>query len=58
MNIALLALSFLPARGGMEFVVHDLAEALHDSGHNVTVFAPRWKNLPVEHPHNVVRAET
>jgi len=52
MNIALLALSFLPARGGMEFVVHDLAEALHERGHAVTVFAPQWKNLPVEHAHN------
>ena len=52
MNIALLALNFLPARGGMEFVVHDLAETLHVSGHDVTVFAPRWKNLPPEHDHH------
>lgn len=52
MNIALLALNFLPARGGMEFVVHDLAEALHEGGHNVTVFGPHWKNLPAEHDHN------
>jgi len=51
MNIALVALNFLPARGGMEFVVHDMAETLHDSGHDVTVFAPRWKNLPAEHDH-------
>jgi glycosyltransferase involved in cell wall biosynthesis len=50
-NIALVALNFLPARGGMEFVVHDLADALHDLGHNVTVFAPRWKNLPPEQDH-------
>jgi teichuronic acid biosynthesis glycosyltransferase TuaC len=52
MNIALVALNFLPARGGMEFVVHDLAETLHDSGHDVTVFAPRWKNLPPEYDHH------
>jgi len=50
-NIALVALNFLPARGGMEFVVHDLADALHDLGHDVTVFAPRWKNLPPEQEH-------
>ena len=52
MNIALVALNFLPARGGMEFVVHDLAENLHDLGHDVTVFAPRWKDLPPEHNHS------
>ena len=46
-----MALNFLPARGGMEFVVHDLADALHDLGHDVTVFAPRWKNLPPEQDH-------
>jgi len=52
MNVALIALNFLPARGGMEFVVHDLAETLHKIGHDVTVFAPRWKNLPAEHDHS------
>ncbi|MBT6680737.1 MAG: glycosyltransferase family 4 protein [Chloroflexi bacterium] len=51
MKIALLTLSFWPVRGGMEYVVHDLATALHDGGHDVTVFAPRWKNLPDELPH-------
>lgn len=51
MKIALVALNFLPARGGMEFVVHDLAESLHVLGHDVTVFAPNWKSLPPEHDH-------
>jgi len=56
-NIALLTLSFWPVRGGMEYVVHDLATALHDRGHSVTVFAPRWKNLPeeIEHRYRLVR---
>jgi glycosyltransferase involved in cell wall biosynthesis len=41
----------------MEYVVHDLATALHDRGHNVTVFAPRWKNLPeeIDHRYNLIR---
>ena len=51
MNIALLTLSFWPVRGGMEYVVHDLANALQDNGHEVTVLAPRWKNLPREQDH-------
>ena len=51
MKIALLTLSFWPVRGGMEYVVHDLATALHDLGHDVTVFAPRGKFLPEEIEH-------
>jgi glycosyltransferase involved in cell wall biosynthesis len=41
----------------MEYVVHDLATALYDRGHNVTVFAPRWKNLPeeIDHRYRLVR---
>ena len=41
----------------MEYVVHDLATALQHRGHNVTVFAPRWKNLPeeIDHDYRLVR---
>ena len=57
MKIALLTLSFLPARGGMEYVVHDLATALHNQGHDVTVFAPRPRTMTeeVEHSYRLVR---
>ena len=51
MRIALVTLSFLPVRGGMEFVVHDLANALQSGGHDVTVFAPAQRDGAEEEPH-------
>jgi glycosyltransferase involved in cell wall biosynthesis len=41
MNIAIIALRFLPFRGGMELLIHDLANELTSQGHSVTVFASR-----------------
>lgn len=57
MRIALLTVSFWPVRGGMEFVVHDLATALHDLGHDVHVFAPRnkLKYPEIDHRYHLVR---
>ena len=52
MKIALVTLSFLPVRGGMEFVVHDLASALQSGGHDVTVFAPARRDKAEEEPHD------
>lgn len=39
MNICMLAGSFLPRKGGMEYAVHYLADALVDLGHTVDVWA-------------------
>ena len=41
----------------MEYVVHDLATALHEQGHDVTVFAPRQRNMlaEVEHSYRLIR---
>lgn len=41
MHIALLASSFLPAVGGLEWKVHHLATEYVRAGHRVKVFAPR-----------------
>ena len=40
MRIGLITLSFLPLRGGMEYVVHDLGNSLQKLGHEVFLFAP------------------
>ncbi len=42
MRICLLTSSFLPQVGGAEIVVHHLASALVELGHEVTVLAPRY----------------
>ena len=57
MNIALVTLSFWPVVGGMETVVHDLATALGDLGHGVTVFAPKQRHRfeEIEHRYQLVR---
>jgi glycosyltransferase involved in cell wall biosynthesis len=52
LNIALISLSFLPKKGGMEYVVHDLATTLTDLGHRVYVFAPRLRKNEEEINHN------
>ena len=39
MNIGMLTASFLPVVGGMEYVIHYLAEALAERGHRVVVFS-------------------
>jgi len=56
-NIALVTLNFWPLTGGLEMVVHDLAGALHDLGHDVTVFAPKQRGEyeEVEHRYRLVR---
>jgi glycosyltransferase involved in cell wall biosynthesis len=41
LNICLLTASFLPKVGGLEMVVHNLATALTQQGHNVVVVAPK-----------------
>jgi glycosyltransferase involved in cell wall biosynthesis len=40
LNICLVTSSYLPLVGGREFVVHNLAIALKELGHDVTVFVP------------------
>ncbi len=57
MNIALVTLNFWPLTGGMEMVVHDLAGALHDLGHDVSVFAPslRGRHEEIDHRYHLVR---
>jgi glycosyltransferase involved in cell wall biosynthesis len=57
MNICMFGASFLPRRGGMEYVIHHLANALTDEGHNVTVIAERtaWRGIGVKHDYELVR---
>ena len=57
MNICLLCASFLPQIGGMEFVIHNLANALVKQGHEVTVFAQRvsWKSPIEERLYQLIR---
>lgn len=57
MNICIFGASFLPRVGGMEYVMHNLATALHEQGHEVTVIAERlrWEPIGVEHHYKVVR---
>jgi len=57
MNICMFGASFLPRRGGMEFVIHHLANALVGEGHRVTVIAERtsWQGVGVDHNYDLVR---
>jgi len=57
LNISLITLNFWPLTGGLEMVVHDLATALHDLGHGVTVFAPKQRGRyeEIEHQYRLVR---
>ena len=57
MNICMFGSSFLPRRGGMEFVIHHLSNALVHEGHNVTVIAERtaWRGIGVDHDYDLVR---
>jgi glycosyltransferase involved in cell wall biosynthesis len=48
MNICLFSFSFLPRIGGMEWVVHDLANALSILGHNVVVLTKKIKEKDLE----------
>ncbi len=49
--------SFLPKRGGMEYVIHHLANALSQQGHDVTVIVARaaWGDIGVEHDYKLRR---
>jgi glycosyltransferase involved in cell wall biosynthesis len=47
MNICLLTSTYLPKVGGLEIVVHNLATALTQLGHNVYVVTPRPQNRRV-----------
>jgi glycosyltransferase involved in cell wall biosynthesis len=50
MNICLLTSTFLPLVGGLEIVVHNLATALTNLGHNVYLVTPyprKWKERQV-----------
>ena len=57
MNICIFGSSFLPQRGGMEYVMHHLATALHQQGKDVTVIAERvrWESVGVEHDYKLIR---
>lgn len=57
MNICMFGSSFLPRRGGMEFVIHHLSNALVHEGHNVTVIAERaaWSGIGEAHDYDLVR---
>ena len=59
MNIALVAGSFLPHVGGMEWKVHFLALEYAKRGHDVVVLAPRphrsarHESMPADLPYRV-----
>ena len=57
LSICMFGSSFLPRRGGMEYVIHHLSEALVDLGHNVTVIAERtaWSGIGVDHQYSLAR---
>ena len=57
MNICMFGASFLPKRGGMEYVIHHLANALVKQGHDVTVIAARvsWAGIGVEYDYKLRR---
>ena len=57
MNICLLTSTYLPLIGGLEIVVHNLAIALTDLGHQVYVVTPRPPNLKVtdDYAYKVIR---
>lgn len=48
MNICLFSFSFLPRIGGMEWVVHNLANALSILGHNVVVLTKKVKGKDLD----------
>ena len=52
MNICLLTTTYLPLIGGLEMVVHNLANALINLGHNVFVVTPIQKNYYFNAKHN------
>lgn len=56
-NICIFGGSFLPAVGGMEYVMHNLANALAGRGHYVTVIAKRvsWMKPEDERDYNLKR---
>lgn len=56
MRICLATSSFLPMIGGAEIVVHNLACALTDLGHDVVVLAPRYSRAM--RPHLKYRLQT
>jgi glycosyltransferase involved in cell wall biosynthesis len=60
MRIALFSLNFWPRRGGQEYVVHQLATALHRAGHPTSVFVPRVRGLreEIDHQYELVRFGT
>lgn len=57
LNICMFGASFLPRRGGMEFVIHHLANALVEDGHRVTVVAERtaWADIGVQRNYELAR---
>ena len=57
MNICIFGNSFLPMVGGKEYVMHYLANALVELGHNVTVVAERlgWSEMKEKHSYEVHR---
>jgi glycosyltransferase involved in cell wall biosynthesis len=52
MNICLITGSYLPAVGGRELVVHNLATSLADMGHNVIVFVQFRKDRKKQNDYN------
>ena len=52
MNICLLTSTYLPLIGGLEMVVHNLATALTNLGHNVYVVTPINRKLYFDRNHN------
>jgi glycosyltransferase involved in cell wall biosynthesis len=57
LNICLLTSTYLPLVGGLEIVVHNLATALTQMGHNVYVVTPyrRRRNYVGNHNYSIVR---
>lgn len=57
MKICIFGASFLPRRGGMEYVIHNLSQALIALGHEVTVIAERtaWAGIGVDHEYGLAR---
>jgi len=56
-NICMFGSSFLPTRGGMEYVIHHLSNALVDQGHSVTVVASRvsWSGVQEDYKYRLIR---
>jgi glycosyltransferase involved in cell wall biosynthesis len=58
MNICLLTSTFLPGVGGLEIVVHNLATALADLGHNiylVTPFKKEFRDARYDYNYQVIK---